>query len=304
MVSTFTPNINLEEPARGDDVGTWDTPVNNNMTLLDLVTGANTTVGIGSGNVTLSIAQYRSRCLTFNSTLIQNTTITFPSTFLKDYTVIHTATGSSAFTITLATTVSGGQVVGIPPGIGVSVYNDGTNLKIVGGLPVVGTYVDVGYSAVPNWVTASTVPPFLNCNGTTFSGTTYPQLAVVLGGTTLPDGQGRSRFALNGGTGRITSAGGGIDGNTLLAAGGVQTNTLVTGNLPAYTPTGTIGIGGGTFAYTDAAESAAGGGIIQAGFNLATITGTFTGAAQGGVSTPFANLPPGYVGGITMIRAA
>jgi hypothetical protein len=26
MASTFTPNIQLEEPARGDDVGTWDTP--------------------------------------------------------------------------------------------------------------------------------------------------------------------------------------------------------------------------------------------------------------------------------------
>ncbi|MEH2547137.1 hypothetical protein V1283_003782 [Bradyrhizobium sp. AZCC 2262] len=28
MVSTFTPNIQLEEPARGDQVGFWHTPVN------------------------------------------------------------------------------------------------------------------------------------------------------------------------------------------------------------------------------------------------------------------------------------
>ena len=40
MASTFTPNIQLEEPARNDDVGVWDTPVNNNMTLVDLVVGA------------------------------------------------------------------------------------------------------------------------------------------------------------------------------------------------------------------------------------------------------------------------
>ena len=37
MASTFTPNIQLNEPARNDDVGTWDTPVNSNMTLIDLV---------------------------------------------------------------------------------------------------------------------------------------------------------------------------------------------------------------------------------------------------------------------------
>jgi hypothetical protein len=34
MVSTFMPNVQLEEPARGDDI--WDTPMNNNTGAIDL----------------------------------------------------------------------------------------------------------------------------------------------------------------------------------------------------------------------------------------------------------------------------
>jgi hypothetical protein len=304
MVSTFTPNVNLEEPARGDDVGVWDTPVNSNYTLLDLVVGANTAIGLGSGNVTLSIAQYRSNSLTFNSTLIQNTTVTFPSTFTKPYQVFHTCTGSSAFTITLATTVSGGAVVAIPPGIGVTVYCDGTNLTFTGGLPMVGAYWDYAGSSVPSWVTSCTKPPFLNADGTTFSSVTYPQLAVVLGGNTLPNSKGRTRFALDQGAGVISSAGTGFNATTVGGTGGGQASQLATTNLPPYTPTGTIAISNGIYGYTDPNESASGSGAVQAGLTLGAITATFSGAAQGGASTPFTNLPPAYIGGLVMIRAA
>src|SRR5262249_44480409 len=48
----------------------------------------------------------------------------------------------------------------------------------------------------------------------------YPGLAIIVGGTTLPDMRGRGRMYLNQGTGRITAGGGGVDGNTLFAAGG------------------------------------------------------------------------------------
>src|SRR5581483_5753156 len=116
MASTFTANINLEEPARGDDVGTWDTPVNNNMTLVDLVAGGQSKITLNNANVTLSAAQFQSNIITFQSTLTGSVTITFPSTFKKPYTVEHLCTGSSAFTITLQTTVAGGQAIVCPPG--------------------------------------------------------------------------------------------------------------------------------------------------------------------------------------------
>ena len=306
MVSTFTPNINWEEPARGDDVGTWDTPVNNNGTLIDLVTGANTTVGIGSGNVTLSIAQFRSATLTFNSTVIQNTTITFPSTFTKPYTVGHVATGSSAFTITLATTVSGGQVVAIPPGEYVGVLNDGTNLKFTT-LDRVGNYWDFAGSSVPGWVGGCTVPPYLACVGGTFSSATYPQLAMFLGGTTLPDSRARARLALDAGTNRVTSGGCGLAGNTLFAAGGDQLTQAHTH--PVTDPGHSHGVTGGTFAFNDNAGSYQGGGNLPAGSNgllpVITITAHVTGLTVGSAGSGAAqNVQPSYVGGITMIRAA
>jgi hypothetical protein len=110
MVSTFTPNINLEEPARGDDVGTWDTPVNSNMTLLDLTLGGITTISLNNSNIVLSAAQFLSKGITTNSTLTGSVTITFPTSFTKSYEFFNQCTGSLNNTVTLATT-AGGQVI-------------------------------------------------------------------------------------------------------------------------------------------------------------------------------------------------
>lgn len=50
----------------------------------------------------------------------------------------------------------------------------------------VGTIVDfIGATPPTGW---------LACNGATFSAATYPELAAVLGGTTLPDARGRFRL--------------------------------------------------------------------------------------------------------------
>src|SRR5882672_2280586 len=106
MVSTFTPNINLEEPARGDLVGVWDTPVNANMSVIDLVVGSAVGINLNNSPVVLSAAQFQSNILVFSSTLTGSVTITFPSTFKKSYVVRNACSGSSAFTVTLQTTVA------------------------------------------------------------------------------------------------------------------------------------------------------------------------------------------------------
>src|SRR5258705_6767566 len=167
MVSTFTPNIQLEEPARGDQVGVWDTPVNNNETLTDLVVGAITTIGLNNSPVVLAAAQFQSKGITFNSTLTGSVAITFPSSFKKSYEIRNICTGSSAFVITLGTTAAGGQAIGVPPGEIIDVVNDGTNIKFKN-LARVGQYWDYGGSSVPAWVSGCTVPPYLNCDGTAF----------------------------------------------------------------------------------------------------------------------------------------
>src|SRR5882672_6774909 len=234
MVSTFTPNIQLEEPARGDDLGTWDTPVNSNMTITDLVVGGITTISLNNSPIVLAGVQFQTKCITFNSTLTGNVQITFPPSFKKSYEIRNACTGSSAFIITLATT-SGGQVVCAPPGESVDVINDGTNLYFHN-MGRIGSYWDYAGSSVPAWVSGCTVAPYLNCDGTSFSSATYPTLTTLIGVNLTPDGRGRTRFALDGGTGRISSAAGGFSAPVVGGSGGSQTITLGTSNLPPYTP--------------------------------------------------------------------
>lgn len=306
MVSTFSPNLNLELVGRGDQVGTWDTPENSDWSIVDLAVGAITTIGLNNSPVVLAAAQFRSKQITFNSTLTGNVTITFPTSFTKSYEVQNLCTGSSTFVITLATTAASGQVVCCPPGETIDVFNDGANLKFKN-LARVGAYWDYAGSSVPAWVSGCTVPPYLNCDGSTFSSATYPALAVILGTTTLPDTRGRYRAALNQGTGRITSSQGGVDGNTNYTGGASQTYTIQVGNLPPYTPSGNVsvvtpinyslsGAGGSPNQY------AAGSGSINS-FNFPG-NATFTGVPQGGASSPMPLLPPTVIAGLTLIRAA
>ena len=296
MASTFSPNINLEEPARGDDVGTWDTPVNANMTLLDLVCGGLATISLNNSNVTLSAGQFQSRTITFNSTLTGSVQITFPTSFKKDYVVSNVCTGSSAFTITLKTTASG-QVVCCPPGDTIQVLNDGTNLKFMN-MDRIGGYWDYAGSSVPSWVSGCTVPPYLLCDGSSFSGTTYPALAVQIPGLVLPDTRGRFRANINAGTARITSSVS-IDGNTIFSGGGDQnsqqhSHVLTDPGHTHSTPPRSLETGGHQY-------GGGGSGVDTAGTSGSATTGitmaTF-GTGNNG------NIPPVYIGGITMIRAA
>src|SRR5882672_3887949 len=239
MASTFSPNLNLELVGRGDQVGIWDTPENSDWSILDSVTGNIATISGAAGSVVLSPAQFQSKTLTFNSTLLASITITFPTSFKKSYEVQNLCTGSSAFTVTLSTPSSlSGTYVACPPGEIVDIVNDGTNIKFKN-LDRVGTYWDYAGSSVPNWVTGcginnvGSVPPYLNCDASTFSSASYPALTVILNGTTLPDARGRFRLALNQGTGRVTTANGGVDGNTILAGGGAPNHVLTAAEAPA-----------------------------------------------------------------------
>lgn len=301
MTSTFTPNINLEEPARGDQVGTWDTPVNSNMTVIDLVAGAIATQALTNANIILSGSQFQSRQLTFSGALSGSVTITFPTSFKKAYDIYNTCTGSSAFTITLGTTASGGQAICCPPGQMIEVVNDGTNL-VFKNLPPVGTYMDFATSTVPAWISGCTVPPWLNCIGGTFNATTYPALNAFLGNNSLPDRRGRVGITLDAGAGRLTNFsgllnGGGdqnLQGHVHSGATGGQSNdhthSYVIGN-PIATTTG-----GGAFALNSLsnANAATGGVSADHSHNFTTAT---TGAGNG------QNVQPSLLMGITMIRA-
>lgn len=302
-----TPAKNLEQPARGSNVGTWDTPVNNNTGIIDAALGQSATVSVSAGSVVLAANQFQCSQIVLSSTLLASISITFPTSFTGFYTIDNTATGSSAFIITLQTTAAGGRVICALPGETFEIFNDGTNIKYKSLGHRIGTYWDYAGSSVPSWVSGCTVPPYLNCDGTTFSSATYPALRAILGSSVLPDHRGRFRLTLDQGVGRVSSAVSGLAANTIFSGGGDQItgqhthpssvtdpghfhmNPLNTNSLTgpgAVAPT----FGG----YTSTAWAT---NTVVTGVTVAILNSTnATGAAQ--------NIPPALVAGITMIRSA
>jgi microcystin-dependent protein len=190
------------------------------------------------------------------------------------------------------------------------VMSDGVNMRFRG-LPAAGTYWDYGGSSTPAWVNGCTVPPWLYCNGTTFSSATYPALTDIIGGTTLPDFRGRTSIQLNDGTNRTSS--GGIDGNTLFASGGNQSFALSQANLPnttfpvtdfGHTHTATTDANTGTAAVH---QFISGGAPIGANVPATiSLNPAFSGVRvfSGGSGAQVGLVPPTTFTGIRMVRAA
>lgn len=266
-----TPNKGLIQPSTGGSVGTWGNDYNTNMNVLDASLGGMMSVTLAGAPVVLSSSQYANVFLSFEGTLSASVAVTFPSVG-SFYSVRNITSNSSLYNVTLTL---GGNSIGVPPGQSFTdIMTDGTNVKFRN-LGHIGTYLDVSSSSVPGWITACTVPPYLYCNGATFSSATYPILRTMLGGTTLPDCRGRIKFAMDGGTGRLTSP---VDGTIFLNSGGDQNNTLSNINTVIFR----------------AAE-----------FNSAAVSGVsgYYAAFPPGSNTRMMNVPSAMVQGITMIRA-
>jgi hypothetical protein len=137
----------------------------------------------------------------------------------------------------------------------------------------------------------------------------------------LPDLRGRALLALDdmgaSAAGRLTGSYWGGNGTTLGQSGGAESRTLLTANLPAYTPSGSVGITdpghehqlqavnqSPNSAITANTSALAAGTMYRSAFpdinlhvdsivsSTTGITAAFTGTAQGGTSTPFAIVPP------------
>lgn len=309
MAETYTANKSLAMVTPGTDPGTWGPFVNLNPALLDNMLGGTATIALLNAPVILSSAQYQCAFLRFTGAITADIPITFPPVG-SFYTIINDTTNSSNFCLTAVTTVAGGRTIGIPPGSMTEIMTDGTNARFRG-LPPVGTYWDYGGSSVPRWVNSCTIPPYLHCDGTAFSSITYPNLANALGGTTLPDSKGRLRLSLDEGLGRVSSAVSGVAANTLLAGGGDQqfqshnhTGSVTTSSnqvAQPYTTGGSFQGGGGNTAVTGLSTVGSSAGAGNAGYGVyhshtVTIPTDGAGGSQ--------NMPPVYVGGITMIRSA
>jgi hypothetical protein len=121
---------------------------------------------------------------------------------------------------------------------------------------------------------------------------------------TLPDWRGRALAALddmgNTAAGRLTATFLGTAATTLGAAGGTQSVALATTNLPPYTPSGTVST---STTVTPAVQqfNSNVGVSASAPFTVpssvsqalsAVSSSSFSGAAQGGASTPLSKVPP------------
>lgn len=313
MSDPQSTNLGVYLQTTGSNPGAWGPVLNANDSVLDSVTSNVFVVALTNVNVTLTTPPgsgsawagpygSQSGIIRFTGVLSAAVTVTFPR---SGFWIVENLCTVGAFYVALASSAPG-KVICAPPGEATHIICDGTDVKYVD-LGRVGSYLDLGASAVPAWITNCSVPPYLNCDGTTFNAVTYPVLNTLLGGNTLPDLRGRSRAALNQGTGRITTAGGGVDGNTILAAGGSQTHTLTISEMPAHAHTDsghTHGVHG-----SSSPSGTGGGGIVNSplsGSQPVSYGTTDTGAANiqntgGGVAHSIMN--PVAIGGLTLIRA-
>jgi len=323
MVEPTSPNKNLILPNTGDLSGSWGSAaLNPNATAIDGMLGGFVTVGLSSSNVTLSGPsgtaspssgpnQSQNAFITFTGTLSGNVVVTFP---LPGFYIINNQCTVGSFYVQVAA-ANTGNVIAMPPGEIHKIFCDGANMYFMD-LPHIGSYLDLAVATVPPWINGCTLPPYLECQGGSFSSVTFPFLYAVLGNsTTLPDARGRARYMLNLGTGRINlQSNVGIDGNTLLAGGGSQ--LLGQSSLPdvQFENSGiTIQGNGNTFnTWSNQANPGPGNVAVLsvgqvnsvlagAAFSFSMGVSNQGSAASGGSGLPA--LPPGYVGGITLIRA-
>lgn len=174
----------------------------------------------------------------------------------------------------------------------------------------IGASIDFWGATAPN-------SSFVLAYGQAISRTTYSALFSMFsttygagdGSTTfnVPDLRGRvvaGRDDMGGSAAsRLTSVGLGVAGTTLGNAGSSESYQLVTGNLPPYTPAGSVSVTASSVPFRYANIPVGGGSNVtvvdQISFagnsgttTLNTPTGTFTGTAQGGTSTAFSRCQP------------
>lgn len=125
MASTYSPNLNLQLQATGEDTGAWGQNLNNNVfSIIDSVLGNVLTLPLSGTDVTLNIAQTQNNFILLTGTLTTNVNVIFPQ-IGRNFFVKNNTTG--AFAVTLKTSAAGGAVVTVSQGASSFVVLDGTN---------------------------------------------------------------------------------------------------------------------------------------------------------------------------------
>jgi microcystin-dependent protein len=330
MTEPTTVNIGLVIPNTGDLVGTWGTAaINPDMSALDGYFGGVQTISVSNAPVVLTSpagftpssgggpVQSQNAVIKFTGTMSAPVQVTLP---VPGYYICENLT-TGAFVLSFRA-IGSGQVIAVDQGEVQHLYNDGTNVKFVNLGRIGHEEMWDGLIAMPAWVTACTVPPYVLADGSIYNFSTYPYLGARFQGnfggngiTTfgVPDRRGRMGIPYVGtGTG-ITSAGSGINGQTLGAAADNQSVTLTSNQIPAHNHGVTDPGHTHTFVPSTGNAPNTSAPFLIGGTNGVT---TFSGtnpiqSATTGISTQntgggllHTNVQPSIVTGICVIRAA
>ena len=327
-----TVNVGIIIPNTGDLPNLWGAnALNPDFVALDGFQGGVTTIAVSNAPITLSVpagfvatpsagpTQAQNAVLRFIGTVTTNLSVTLP---MPGYYILDTtAIGFASTGLIVVRGVTATEFVTLPIGHVMHVYNDGAIVRFVN-LIAPGLYQDYAGSSVPSWISNCSKPPFLLCDGSTFTAATYPILTSILGSNVLPDFRGRNSFFVNGGTGRLTTAGAGIDGNTLFASGGNNGVTLAVNQIPAGVPsvnasqtinvtsanTDILRLGSATFGGSFNQTGGFGFGFIGSAPSQSAMTSSGSNninvSSTNGAQAVVPSTTQGTVGGVRMIRAA
>lgn len=126
-----TTNLALNQPAYNSLA--WDVPLNANETILDNQFSSTTSIALTNTNVTLTspntsgTGQTQAMRIVLTGTISANIQVIIPSGISGRWIVYNTTSGS--YTVTIASG-GGGTSVAAPQGYNISVYSDGTNIRL------------------------------------------------------------------------------------------------------------------------------------------------------------------------------
>ena len=197
MVSSFTPNLNLNEPATGDLVGTWGSvALNPNLTSIDARFGSTAVVTLSNSNVTLTQTQINNFAIYLTGTLTANVTVAIPATIGGIWVFSNGTAGP--YTVTIATTASGATIQ-TTQGLPTLIACDGTNIYYPDYTNIVNIASGIAaqYAAPPGVIiqfAAPTAPSgWVVCDGAAYSRTSYSGLFATIG-TLWGTGDGSTTF--------------------------------------------------------------------------------------------------------------
>jgi hypothetical protein len=131
MVSTYTTNKHIEQPAYNDYVNSWNTPVNTDWSTIDLALGGVSSINVtgAAGVVTLTTNQYIPLIVNFSGTLSANVNYQLPSGVGGQWCVNTKliSAGLGTYTVTFSS-AGGGASITISTATVTNIYSDGTNV--------------------------------------------------------------------------------------------------------------------------------------------------------------------------------